>query len=252
MIRRVISQSGTGLAPWSINRQPMKLLERFSQDFNCNRSNETDMLDCINKLLQESNGDIYRLHLSLNIGKIIRLQYLLEFLMLILFFAADDNPYPVIDNDFINDTIENILQSEAYESVDFLTGVTLNEGLYFAEYHIKHLYNDLQNLTASTNESRSRERRSLVHLNTSAMIPPDITFGTDYDDEGQAKELDANKSLTIKPESPSPFDPNIFLQQFIDVNYVERYIEANFHQNKCFINQIKDRYEYPGRMTINT
>lgn len=74
MIRRVISQSGTGLAPWSINRQPMKLLERFSQDFNCNRSNETEMLECINKLLQESNGDIYRLHLSLNIGKIIHLR----------------------------------------------------------------------------------------------------------------------------------------------------------------------------------
>jgi hypothetical protein len=68
MVRRVISQSGTGLAPWSINRNPMKLLERFSQDFNCERPNEEDMLDCVYKLLENSSGDIYRLHLSLSIG----------------------------------------------------------------------------------------------------------------------------------------------------------------------------------------
>jgi len=68
MIRRVISQSGTGLAPWSINRNPKKLLERFSQDFDCKRSNENEMIDCVYKLLENSNGDIYRLHLSLKIG----------------------------------------------------------------------------------------------------------------------------------------------------------------------------------------
>ncbi len=68
MIRRVISQSGTGLAPWSINRKPMKLLERFTQDFNCQRSNDNEMIDCVRKLLENSRGDIYRLHLSLNIG----------------------------------------------------------------------------------------------------------------------------------------------------------------------------------------
>jgi hypothetical protein len=69
MVRRVISQSGTGLAPWSINRNPMKLLQRFSQDFNCTRSNENEMFDCINKLLKDNHGNIYRLHLSLNIGE---------------------------------------------------------------------------------------------------------------------------------------------------------------------------------------
>jgi hypothetical protein len=68
MVRRVISQSGTGLAPWSINRNPMKLLERFSKDYNCNHSNENEMIDCVYKLLENSHEDIYRLHLSLNIG----------------------------------------------------------------------------------------------------------------------------------------------------------------------------------------
>jgi hypothetical protein len=68
MIKRVISQSGTGLAPWSINRQPMKLIERLSRDFNCQRENETEMFQCIYNLLQNSDGDFYRLHLSLSIG----------------------------------------------------------------------------------------------------------------------------------------------------------------------------------------
>lgn len=68
MIRRVISQSGTGLAPWSINHSPLKLLERFTKDFKCQRSNNSEMIECISKLLRKTDVDIYRLHLSLNIG----------------------------------------------------------------------------------------------------------------------------------------------------------------------------------------
>ncbi len=87
MIRRVISQSGTGLAPWSINHNPLKLLERFSQDFNCERSNEKEMLDCINKLLEDSTGDIYRLHLSLNIGIEIKNECIYVCIFFDLFFS---------------------------------------------------------------------------------------------------------------------------------------------------------------------
>ena len=121
--------------------------------------------------------------------------------------------------------------------------MTLNEGLYFAEYHIKHLYNDLQNQSDSSSESHSREKRSLVHLNSSTMIAPDITLGSEDDD-------DENKSQKIKSEQTPAYDPRIVLQQFIDVNYVERYIDANFQQGKCFIDQIKNRYESPGMIII--
>jgi carboxylesterase type B len=69
MIKRVISQSGTGLAPWSINHRPMKLIERLSREFDCQRSNETEMFQCIYQLLENSQGDFYRLHLSLSIGE---------------------------------------------------------------------------------------------------------------------------------------------------------------------------------------
>lgn len=47
----------------------MKLIERLSRDSNCPRTNETEMFRCIYKLLEDSDGDFYRLHLSLSIGK---------------------------------------------------------------------------------------------------------------------------------------------------------------------------------------
>jgi hypothetical protein len=167
----------------------------------------------------------------------------------LIYSLADDNPYPVIDNDFINDTMENILQSDAYTNIDFLTGVTLHEGLYFAEYHIKHLYNDLQNqsISMTKSSSSSRDKRSIIHPNTSAIIPPDITFVGDYTDQDISKEyLDNGKQPKLKPEQTSNYNPNIFLEQFVKLDYVERYIYANFQHGKCFINQIKQRYELPG------
>ena len=69
MIRRVISQSGTGLAPWSINRHPMKLLDRLTKEFGCKTSSSNDITECIYKLLESNHEDIYRLHLTLNIGR---------------------------------------------------------------------------------------------------------------------------------------------------------------------------------------
>ena len=69
MVKRIISQSGTGLAPWSINHRPMKLIERLSREFDCQRANESEMFQCIYRLLENSQGDFYRLHLSLSIGE---------------------------------------------------------------------------------------------------------------------------------------------------------------------------------------
>ena len=69
MIKRVISQSGTGLAPWSVNRQPMKLIQRLAREFNCQQKNEKEMFQCIHQLIEHSQGDFYRLHLSLSIGE---------------------------------------------------------------------------------------------------------------------------------------------------------------------------------------
>ncbi|CAF3882499.1 unnamed protein product [Adineta steineri] len=241
MIKRIISQSGTGLAPWSINRQPMKLIERLSKEFKCQRSNETEMFKCIHRLLEDSNGDFYRLHLSLSI--------------------ADDNPYPVIDNDFLNDTIENLIQTDAYQNIDFLTGVTLNEGLYFAEYHIGNFYSDMSNQSTSIGKRPSTRQKRLIQRNPATVIPPDIIITRDkqneeddYDfddgDEADIEELGSEERTHV--EQSLTYDPKVVLEQFSKLNYVERYIDANFQYGKCHIDEIKKRYEHPGQnnMTI--
>ncbi|CAF1056578.1 unnamed protein product [Adineta steineri] len=230
MVKRVISQSGTGLAPWSINRNPFKLLERFSQDFNCVRSDEQEMFNCVYQLLENSNGDIYRLHLSLNI--------------------ADDNPYPVIDYDFINDTIENVLQSDVYKNVDFLTGVTLNEGLYFAEYHIKHLLNGLSNQSLSMGKAPLREKRSIIFPNSTAIIAPDITFTTNLENDKRLKEI-SEQSASIE-QSSSSLNVSVLLERFVKVNYIERYIDANFQHGKCFMDKVKKKYELSANKDVTT
>ncbi|CAF2718797.1 unnamed protein product [Rotaria sp. Silwood2] len=237
MIKRIISQSGTGLAPWSINHQPKKLIQRLSREFNCEKTNETEMLQCIHKLLQDNKGDFYRLHLSLSI--------------------ADDNPYPVIDNDFLNDTIENIIQSDAYRNVDLLTGVTLNEGLYFAEYHIGHFYSDLTNQSASIGKRLQTRQKRFIHRNSTAIIPPDIiktqesldeeSYDNDEDDD-DVEEIKSHRKTHV--EQVLNYDPHVVLDQFSKLDYVERYINANFQFATCYIDEIKKRYEYPGKDNI--
>lgn len=131
----------------------------------------------------------------------------------------------------MNDTIENILLSDTYKNVDFLTGVTLNEGLYFAEYHIKHLYHDLQNQT-----EQQRKKRSMNSSNGSVMISPDITLNGNQENK-QVIQSDPN-TLSVS---------NVFLEHFIQLNYIERYIKANFQNAQCLIERIKERYKYPAK-----
>ncbi|CAF1293392.1 unnamed protein product [Rotaria magnacalcarata] len=228
MIRRVISQSGTGLAPWSINRTPMKLLDRFAQDLCCNRSHIKDSIDCINTLLEHNVQDIYQLQISLTI--------------------ADDNPYPVIDNDFINDTIDNILQSDMFKNIDFLTGVTLNEGLYFAEYHVKQFYNELQHQTHPINKASFKKKCPSIPSNSTNTISLDTqleerqTIKTKY----VTDETMNSERQQIENELAANKDLYMYLEYFITLNYIEQYIDANFENGKCFIDEVKKKYELPA------
>ena len=245
MIRRIISQSGTGLAPWSINRNPLKLLEHFARKFKCQRMNDNDMLECLNEALGKRTEDIYHLNLSLNIGKYFAILMYSSVLMRVsLLLLADDNPYPVIDHDLINDTMENLLQSDAYKNIDFLTGVTLNEGLYFAEYHIKHLYSTLLKQSASKNRTSVRNQRAVSESDSTKTTPPDILLTSEL--ESKEPIAAATKQKSHKHRL-SKSDLQAFLDQFTNMNYVERYIEANFQHSGCFMDEVKSRYDAPGR-----
>ncbi|CAF5075276.1 unnamed protein product, partial [Rotaria sp. Silwood1] len=119
----------------------------------------------------------------------------------------------------------NIIQSDIYKNIDLLTGVTLNEGLYFAEYNIGNFY---------------------------TIIPPDIIKTQDninddiYDyDEDDIDDIKLHRKTHV--EQVLSYDPYIVLEQFSKLDYVERYINANFQFSKCYINEIRKRYEYPGK-----
>ncbi|CAF1074308.1 unnamed protein product, partial [Didymodactylos carnosus] len=247
MIRRVISQSGTGLAPWSINHHPMKLIRRFSTEFGCKHLEENEMLQCIYKLLQEKDADFYRLHLSLNI--------------------ADDNPYPVIDNDFLNDTLENTLQSNAYRNIDIMTGVTLNEGLYFAEYHIAHFFNEhssskmkrREGIVNDHNENRLRKKRS-IRMEDKLALSSDIELSPSVNENKPQALLKSDEIHPIlhQEEQKSTYESNMFLRidayralkQFSEANYIEQYLKANFLNGHCHLNDVRKRYETPGKDNI--
>ena len=169
----------------------------------------------------------------------------------------------MIDHDFLNDTLENLLQSDIYRHVDFLTGVTLNEGLYFAEYHIGHFYSGNHHQSASIGGRRpptsSREKRSLS-TNISTIIAPDIIFDPiieslniddDDDDEGDDDDeddrIDESKvEQRTHVEQALTYDPQIVLEQFSKLDYIKRYLNANFQHGKCYLKEVKKRYEIEG------
>ena len=153
----------------------------------------------------------------------------------------------MIDHDFINDTIENVLQSDAYRNIDFLTGVTLNEGLYFAEYHIKHLYSGLQNHSIVSHNMTLRGKRSAIRRDSSStMIAPDILLPAKEISE-RDNELSSEARSQADGEQALNNEANTILRHFTSLNYFERYIDANFQHGKCFIDRVKERYESPGR-----
>lgn len=167
-------------------------------------------------------------------------------------YLADDNPYPVIDQEFINDTIENILQGDTFKNIDFLTGVTLNEGLYFAEYHIKNFYNDAHHHLSGVHKPSMKHKCSNHHSNLSGAVPR-ITISK----EGQGIKIKSSNDqrhripnpeqrLNIEPASHS--DSHLHLEHFVKLNYTEQYIAANFENGKCFIDEVKKKYELPGNI----
>jgi len=97
------------------------------------------------------------------------------------------------------------------------------------------------------NKSPSRRQRSIIYPNASAIIPPDITFVGNYERSENINNEDLyKKQRKLKFEQITNSDPNIFLENFSKLNYVERYINANFRHAKCFMNELKKRYELPG------
>ncbi|CAF4900944.1 unnamed protein product, partial [Rotaria socialis] len=64
-------------------------------------------------------------------------------------------------------------------------------------------------------------------------------------DEDEDDDEDLKSSRKTHVEQALSYDPHVVLEQFSKLNYVERYINANFQYATCYIDEIKERYEYP-------
>ncbi len=74
----------------------------------------------------------------------------------------------------------------------------------------------------------TRERRS---QNSNIVIPPDIT-------------LVENNRTNV--EVTPTYDPLVLLENFLKLDYIEKYIGANFQHGKCFMDDIKKKYGSSG------
>jgi hypothetical protein len=132
----------------------------------------------------------------------------------------------------------------------------LNEGLYFAEYHIGHFYTDINNPSSSIGKRPITRQKRFIYRNLTGIIPPDIVITVENqnkdkeeEDDDDDDEIQSDRRTNV--EQTLTYDPNVVLEQFSKLDYVERYINANFQYGKCYINEIKKRYEYPGNKKKN-
>ena len=98
-----------------------------------------------------------------------------------------------------------------------------------------------------------KEKSSVVYPNSSAIISPDIIFIENHENEEiEKKNLNDKKSRTAnfkqkkKLERISRNILNRHVKNFMKLDYIKHYIDANFQHGNCFINEVKNRYELPG------
>ena len=69
------------------------------------------------------------------------------------------------------------------------------------------------------------------------------------DGEGDEEDDPAEQSKAeqkTQVEQALTYDPHVVLDQFAKIDYIERYINANFEYGKCYVDEVKKRYEEPG------
>ena len=104
----------------------------------------------------------------------------------------------------------------------------------------------MNNQSASIGKRLTSRRKRFASRNATRIIPPDIII-TETEDENDEWKDDIQSDLRTHVEQTLSYDPNVALEQFAKLNYVERYINANFEHGKCFMKEIKKRYEHPGK-----
>ncbi|XP_044189979.1 bile salt-activated lipase-like [Thunnus albacares] len=116
LFRRAITQGGTALSPWALQRKPMALTKKVARKVGCWRTNEDEMLTCLKMSDPVGLTMAGKLDIMLILGKGVIMD-LLEF-------------SPVIDGDFVPDEPGRLFHNAA--QFDYLAGVNSMDGHIFA------------------------------------------------------------------------------------------------------------------------
>ncbi|XP_040298236.1 bile salt-activated lipase-like [Bufo bufo] len=149
LIKRAISQSGVGLCPWAIQRNPLVWSKQVASKLGCPVNDTAAMAKC----LKQTDPKAVTLALQLQLTNL-------------------DNPLvhylpftPVIDGDFIPDEPRNLFGNAA--NVDYLAGVNNMDGHLFAGIDLPNINRPLQRVTA---EEVQKLVQSLTITNDTAAI----------------------------------------------------------------------------------
>uniref|UniRef100_A0A8C5SNZ5 Carboxylic ester hydrolase n=1 Tax=Laticauda laticaudata TaxID=8630 RepID=A0A8C5SNZ5_LATLA len=129
LVKRAISQSGVGLCPWTIQKDPLFWAIKIAQKVGCPTDNTTVLANC----------------LRITDPKTLTLAYHLD-----AFSPADPLVHylafsPVVDGDFIPDDPKNLFANAA--DVDYLLGVNDMDGHFFASIDLPAINRPLVKIT---------------------------------------------------------------------------------------------------------
>ncbi|XP_056396113.1 bile salt-activated lipase-like, partial [Hyla sarda] len=130
IIKRAISQSGVGLCPWAIERDPLIWAKQVATRVGCPVNDTASLASCLKQTDPKAITLAYQLALS-------NLDY-----PLVHYLAFS----PVIDGDFIPDEPRNLFDNAA--NVDYLAGVNNMDGHLFAGIDVPDINRPLQRVTA--------------------------------------------------------------------------------------------------------
>ncbi|KAM4663370.1 bile salt-activated lipase [Discoglossus pictus] len=129
LIKRAISQSGVGLCPWAIQRDPLVWAKQIATKVGCPVNDTAELANCLKATDPRAITLAYHLPLT-------NLQY-----PLVHYLAFS----PVIDGDFIPDEPRNLFGNAA--DVDYLAGVNNMDGHLFAGVDMPIINQPLQRIS---------------------------------------------------------------------------------------------------------
>uniref|UniRef100_A0A8C5R1Y0 Carboxylic ester hydrolase n=1 Tax=Leptobrachium leishanense TaxID=445787 RepID=A0A8C5R1Y0_9ANUR len=135
LVKRAISQSGTGLCSWAIQRNPLKYARELAANVGCPVDNTAVLANCLRNTDPSALTVAYKLQLT-------NLEYPIVYYL---------SYSPVIDGDFIPEEPRDLFANSA--DVDYLAGVNNMDGHMFAGVDLPVINEPLQRISIESIEN---------------------------------------------------------------------------------------------------